>query len=468
MPLLTDKYDAKEDRKNLNHISRLHGKTKLDGNFQRWGGIDRGSGWPIKMGNDYLKSLLEGSVYNHIIVVETKEALKYATEMGDTESEMYFEQVSEEGFEYVSIDGNNSSSYIAAFVKDDDRVQPKGKRFSEYSSEEQEEIKYTEKVNVITLRRIGIVDMCNLFRRLNTNTALNNQEWRQARWSSLSDAIRELGATYRKLFKNLTFGKDEDLDKRYHEEMIAQLALKFTRSIDLKKGALDRFYETAAELEPKVLERLKSILKQIEKFEVAPLKHKFTKGQLHSLFEIVDIVIQSYDISEGKRFFDWFVELDADFRYTSKDITEENQSELSYTYWTKYNTNSENYLKTRKLLNHSFEASCEKLLEDGVLKRRRTSNDSFTFNEKRDLYVLQDGKTREGDDIKIIDLYLGGQYEADHVKSIKNGGQTTLANGELMTMEKNRSKGSKDNEPHFPHQKAPEPDKEIIMMTSEG
>ena len=66
MPLMTDKYDAKEERKNLYAIDMNYKKTKLDGSFQRYGGYESGSGWNKNQGEAYLESLIQGTVFNII------------------------------------------------------------------------------------------------------------------------------------------------------------------------------------------------------------------------------------------------------------------------------------------------------------------------------------------------------------------------------------------------------------------
>ena len=66
--------------------------------------------------------------------------------------------------------------------------------------------------------------------------------------------------------------------------------------------------------------------------------------------------------------------------------------------------------------------------------------------------IRQNFETRSGDKIRALDIYLG-KYETDHVTSVKDGGTTTIDNAELMTITKNRQKGSNSNQPFFEFQK---------------
>ena len=47
---------------------------------------------------------------------------------------------------------------------------------------------------------------------------------------------------------------------------------------------------------------------------------------------------------------------------------------------------------------------------------------------------------------------INGDLHADHVVSVKEGGTTTLANGELMRPAANLAKGARSNEPAFAFQ----------------
>ena len=90
----------------------------------------------------------------------------------------------------------------------------------------------------------------------------------------------------------------------------------------------------------------------------------------------------------------------------------------------------------------------------GMIAPNRKSNANYSFQQKLQLLKLQRGETRTGEKISYIDLYTDpSKWEADHMVSVKNGGETTIKNGELTSREYNRSKGSKSNEPYFRHQR---------------
>jgi hypothetical protein len=466
---MIDKYDAKKETKNLNSISKLRKKTKLDGSFQRYGGHDRGSGWSKEEGIEYLTNLLVGCTFNIILNVDVKEAFKYAGEQADKESKTYFGKILAEGYEYLSVDGNNSSSFIAAFVEDDaDILVPSAddprpdrprRRFSAFSEDEQEDIKYVEKVEVVTLRRISIREVCDLFRHLNTSTQLNPQEWRQARWSGLSAFVRDASnGSNRTLFKNFVFANNRDLDKRFHEEMVAQLSLKVKNNYGgtyIDKFRLDAFYEDTPALDPSEEKNVHHILSETLQMAASAgqLKKKLTKGKLHNLFDVVQILTlkQKFKILDYKKFFNWFLEKDSEFVLESKNVIEADKEKKSYEYWTVSYNKGQWYRKTRHLFENVLAQDADTLISDNVIAPPDKQKSYYKWIDKLKLMRAQDNKTRKGSEISYLDLYLG-KLEADHMKSQQDGGDTTFENGELMTAHENRKKGPNSNQPHFQHQ----------------
>ena len=410
MPTMIDKYDAKKETKSLKAVSKLRKITKLDGSFQRYGGHDRGSGWSLTQGIEYLTNLLQGGTFNSIIVVDAEEALKYALERGDKESTTYFRKLLSEGYKYLSEDGNNSSSYISALIEDSEEILIPGpdgtpQRFSNFSEDDQEDIKYVEKVEVITLRRISIKEVCDLFRQLNTSTQLNPQEWRQARWSLLSAFIRSVSnGTNRLLFKNFVYSNNNDLDKRYHEEMSAQLSLKVKNNYEgsyVDKLRLDSFYEDTPALEPLVEKNVTHILSETLKMAAAtgPLKKKLTKGKLHNLFDVVQILTlkQKFKILDYEKFFNWFLEKDSEFILESKNVIEAEKEEKSYEYWTVTYLKTMWYKKTRNLFENALALDVDNLISDNIIAPPDKQKSYYKWVDKLKLMRLQDKKGREGE-----------------------------------------------------------------------
>jgi hypothetical protein len=468
MPMMIDKFNAKEEKKGLFMLKKMYDKTKLDGSFQRWGGVKYGSGWTTNQARVYISNYLSGRTFNKIINVNVKESLKYCKELGDQKSIDYFKNVIDEGYDYVSIDGNNSSSFLSSFISGNEELTVKNCdysdeeiNFKELKEDVRHDILYSEKIEVVTLRNITIDEMCNLFRDLNTQTRLNKQEHRQARITPLAQDIRNYGNLTKDFFLKFCFKGDRHIHQRVHEEMLAQLCLKVERDYgtELNGLELDKFYKKApGELSSSTKNCLNSMIKNANGLYKA-LKDKgnikrLSKGKIHNLFEIFKIVCydNSFKINNYELFFSWFLEEDLKFTNMSKSVQEEDLEDRSYTYWTKFFSNHKFYRKIKQNFLAVFFKDVEKLQQQGIISYVRSTKDYFTWEQKLDLFHRQEGKLRTGENMDVLELYLG-KYEADHVTSVKDGGATTIDNAELMTMTQNRQKGSNSNQPYFEFQK---------------
>ena len=138
-------------------------------------------------------------------------------------------------------------------------------------------------------------------------------------------------------------------------------------------------------------------------------------------------------------------------KVASGNVIEKEAEDKSYTHWTKFYQHKNSWTRVRQLFSCALAEDIEELINKEVVKMQRTKRDNFTFADKLLLHQKQNKKTREGDDIKALDIYLG-VYEADHVVSVNDGGPTAIENGELMTAAENRKKGAYSNQPHFDFQ----------------
>ena len=461
---IIDKYDAKEEKKSLSRVAKMYEKTHLDPACQRLGGVSGGSGWTKNEGKAYLESLMQGAVYNTIINADIEECLRYARNEECSESIEYWEKLISEkpSVEFLSIDGNNSASYVHSFIKGNDGLkiqvpdQDRPKELKEFTEDQQEDIKHTEKINVITLRRILISEVADLFRKLNTQTSLNGHERRQARFTPMAEFVRAQANSNdaRTMFCGFIYNKAKDLDKRPHEELVAQQLMKIHNNYigALNKKPLDAFYDNTSEVDSSSTKALSSIMKDLclMSKSVSPLQRKLKKGAWHNLADLIHTVHSlNYSIQNHKKFFEWFLEQDAHFNTQAESVMQKDLDEKSYVQWTTFYNHEKHYTKTQDLFKGAFLAS--NLESEGVVKIRRTSADNFTFLQKLQAWKLQNGKSRNGEELSIVDLYLG-KLEGDHMKSFADGGTTDISNCEVMSRADNRAKGSNSNEPYFPHQ----------------
>jgi len=469
-----DSYDTDSNQRSIEQIIEQYLKTFLDGSFQRYGGLDNGSGWGKKQSSEFIGNLIAGkAIGTRIIVARVADCLQWAIAQKSQEDIEYFQGVLNEGYEEISIDGNNTASAIYGFVEGkipalipDAHTRSKlhKKHFKDLDAQQQYHVRHFQQVTKLELRKISKVDMCDEFRNVNRAVPLNDQEWRQARSTDLTATIREISnvSTIRDGFL-FVFKKLTSYDRRTHEQMTAQLCIKHDKSFDtsLMKKALDDYYKENNSVDSNTQKTVRNILKEVKKCRDAVLnKNQIKTGLWHNLCDVIYLVDEyGLQIDDYEEFMEWFLAKDAEYNAYAETVIEKEKEEKSYIHWTTTYGDQKFYRKTAVLFGSHLYKEKEKLINNGALSEKpkiRTSKDSFTFKDKLRLWNLQGGKTRDGDVIDILDLYKGGKYETDHRISVANGGETTIENAELMTTKENRKKGSKDNEPHFDFQKQEE------------
>ena len=115
---------------------------------------------------------------------------------------------------------------------------PKGHKYAGYfknlTEDQRNEVLHTKVKRLIKLNRIGLKEMAELFRDLNTQTKLNNQEHRQARVSDLASFIREVAndKKYKDAWRFHIKKGATKYDKSNHEALLAALALKLEKNLD--------------------------------------------------------------------------------------------------------------------------------------------------------------------------------------------------------------------------------------------
>lgn len=466
-----DRFDPVRKRLTIHQIASYYDVTMLDTSFQRKGGVFYGSGWSLPESDDYIDSFAEGSVENKITLCHVENSLEWAKKVGCDESKDYYRKAHEEGFEYVSIDGNNSSSTIFAFVRGvnlgsekkpvyvkssllaDEFPKSKG-LFHLLATEYQMELFSGDKLDVVIYNKILLHEMTEKFRKINKQTSLNPQEYRQACSTPLTKQIQKWASDYERAFRNCLFSNPGDIDARKPDEEIARFVLKVQSNYteNLNKDNLDELYENNRSIDKEIIKTVDSVLEVFGAVTKEPLSKMLSKGKTANFFELIKIIHDSgYKVKNKVGLFEWFLALDAVFVTESKSVTEEMQKDESYTYWTGRYTAAPNYEHISNVFKLAFVKSEEDLIEAGIISKVRNSKEVFSHDQKLELLVKQDFQDRKSERLSALQLYTG-ELHADHVKSVKDGGETVISNGELMRAEDNLSKGSNSADPHFPFQ----------------
>lgn len=452
-------------QKTFRELIQIYPLVYLDLSFQRKGGYHLGSGWEEPNFGRYIASTMRGSYCNSITLVCVRSCLEHLVSLPNAMSFQrdikYYEDLLEKGYQYISVDGNNSSSAIYEFSKGTFAYFDNGNEyfFGDLTRSIQE--KWLDNIITVNIIEQSTLDgACELFRNMNSNTKLNGQERRQARVSNLSALIRELGAKVHQVYEKLLGLSLLKIDQRSAEEHIAKIALHCeNKSERLVSQELDNFYEKTTELSKQTTKRLEDNFEQLKLIAEAvdPLakKHAINKGDLFALFFLIDFLFtKKLVVKKYKEFFNEFLKYVKQLKLESQNIPMAEQQELSYEFWSRHYDTSPSIgkilSKTEAWLAENLDSFKKQDIICDLVKR--DSKNTFTPKQKEEAVLLQNEKDRNGNSVTMLDVATKKTH-ADHVKSVKDGGKTDMSNIEIMLSEDNLKKGSLSNEPYFPHQK---------------
>ena len=435
---------------------KLDKKIKLSESFQR--GTDLVSSWNNDNKKDYIHSTLAGTATNPIHLVDIKKALKY-NEGADPESYEIFKKYDEEGYIYLSIDGNNRSISLKDFREDQfkmyqreyptDRLLVEVKKdYNTYSTMGSvlKEIFDYARVNLIVYSNVTIKQCSELFRDVNRGKTLNHQQFRQSYLCPTADWVR---ATRKKYFNSLNnFIKDSDMREMNGDEFVVKM-MSFAHFGECDKGKFDRMY-------------FDSNTGHIEKLRLFTKNESNFKSVLHNFF--TDISVGTNKLSPNA-VFDYFILL---WNYKLDNIKVDNHKDFYKLWLDSYSTlqadtepmtiEGEESLFTfndtiKKPLKHFGQFRQDEIkkviehvaIEKGYLVQQGNPKDRFFTNiQKYLLWKKQDGKSpASGKEIPLTEIYDHTKWQADHIIPWDQGGETTIDNGQLIESSINASFGNK-------------------------
>ena len=120
----------------------------------------------------------------------------------------------------------------------------------------------------------------------------------------------------------------------------------------------------------------------------------------------------------------------------------EGDEDISFTKVMARNQTKSSQVKIGVMLKLWLEQNVNRLVEDDILKEVRQSSDSFSFQQKLEIYWNDFNK---GVVYRITDLYAPGLREAHHIETWKNGGETEPENGTNIPPDTNKHLGRHPN-----------------------
>tara|TARA_A100001515_G_C4570482_1_gene209554 strand:- start:60 stop:1382 length:1323 start_codon:yes stop_codon:yes gene_type:complete len=419
-------------------LPEIYAKAHLELAFQRHGGIERNGGWTDAQGENFIINLMDNYAMPELVLADIETCLRACKAEGFEKDKQYFQNLLDEGKRWISVDGNNTSSYLTAFLED--RFKVKNTSFSEL--DEIAVVKF--KSRLLTIKKIeyaSLKDIAIIFQNLNRGMRLNAQEMRNGHLTELSDFVRECSKDYNNLL-SYCWGS-RSLEQRAGDEFVAK-AVNFIIN-DYKKSNkakdLDQLYEEKSNIDKNIKSRIESILQDMqdccEAYYSKVKSTHFSSGKLSQFFMYIDKVTKNYEITDHFNIMKNFEDTHDRLIQQALQITEQDRKEHSYTFWVKeHHQDSEYFQKRLGAINESFICN-QNFAQKGWVREKRKN---FTPKQKRSIAEKQawldpiTGKQFGSNDLD--------DYEVDHKVPLSKGGTNKEENLQLLKKEDNRKKGA--------------------------
>ena len=436
---------------------KLNKVIKLEPSFQR--GTDDVSSWNDENKKDYIHSTLVGSATNFIHLVNVKEALEY-NEGGDPESYEYFKKLDEEGYTYLSIDGNNRSISLKDFRNNEFKMYQREypyergiievkKDYATYQTmpSRLREMFDDEQINLIVYSNVTLKQCSELFRDVNRGKSLNDQQFRQSYLCDTADFVREKRTLHIKSLQN--FISPGDMRELYGDQFIAKM-ISYAYYNDFDKGKLDKLY-----FNPKNghIEKLRLFSKNNPPFlkvlynfftDIAVGTNKLSANAVFDYYKLLmDYDNENVKIDNHKEFYKLWLETYEDLQSDTELYSIEG-NESQYTFGETVKKIPVSFADFRQ---NTIKSKIESVAVDkGYLIQQGYPGDRyFTSTQKYLLWKKQNGKSPiTGKEIPLTEIYDHTKWQADHIKSWDKGGLTTIENGQLIEADINNEKSNKE------------------------
>ena len=231
--------------------------------------------WGTKAKQAFMKSLIEGRAVGAITlghISSLKNAILLA--FGDADEDyQYFSELEEQGYEYITIDGNNRDHCILDYMNDvfplaegsyESGIGFKATKNNKFYSELNHNIKFeidTTKLNIHVVRECTREGLSKLFTSINEGMQLNDQEKRNAIACKFGNAVRKLvsecDAGFAKMYSA------SNINRRFPDEYIVTVAnLVAQGMITVTKNVRDDAYGDSTP-EMNTFNRTRDIIKRV-------------------------------------------------------------------------------------------------------------------------------------------------------------------------------------------------------------
>jgi len=215
--------------------------------------------WDIICGNAFLESLTRGwACLSTIVLADMRKCFKEAKKAGNEASIKYFQDLLNQGFGYISLDGQNRAKYIEKFMKnevtvtgdltdaDGHVITVKNKFFKDLPTRLRDSIRISS-ITVVAIVTGSQEELSIIFRNLNSGVPLNAHEKRHSHPTPIADEVRRLSAKYRDVMRKLV--DEKHIRRMLDDELIAKMLMVLAPSScprntgwGLSTEEIDEFY----------------------------------------------------------------------------------------------------------------------------------------------------------------------------------------------------------------------------------
>lgn len=451
-------YKAK--KKTLSWLAEFQrsGKIYLDESFQSR------ARWSNKEKQKYLGSCLEGFNLSPVVIGHIQSLYSDAclNQGDDSEDAVAFKLLLDQGYEFITVDGNNRDETLAQFFTDkiedgysipltqkkydlgetELNATKTCKYFCQLQPEDQDFIKNIP-IQIHLILAGGRKALKKAFKCVNDGKNLNDQEIRNAESCKFADLVRQLVDDCLSGFEKLY--TQAKINRRHPDEFIVDVAILNAQGlVMINPKARDEAYgdNTKEKINfgktKKIISQITSITEQWGKSGLNV--EKKLKGTLYDLaIMLKHINNNKIQVNSLEEFYNFFIKTQSERIKDPKIL------------WnSKKGNDPRAYAGLLKNLQPEFLAIRERILieslkdiDEGILTYLDPVR-NFSPTIRFTLWKRQDGKCAiSGKPITPIQVCNGNITHVDHHKPYIQGGETSLENARLVFKEENLRKGSK-------------------------
>ena len=418
--------------------------------------------WTVALNQAYMKSVLLGHAVTPIILGDVN-SLTASCEVyygEDSEEYKFFKNLQDQGYKYITIDGNNRDNCVCAFTKDEfpltegvydieEQDLPRftaGKNDKTYSQLPANVKQYVEgvKFNILLITQCDRLGLAALFSKVNEGLNLNDQEKRNAIMCRFGQMIRDLVAENRAAFQKMY--SEQNINRRLPDEFCVSVAVLVANGlINLDRGTRTKAYGDST-LEVTTFEKTKAIIKQIahivKNYGESGFKvgGKFNNNLIDFAMLLNYMNSNNIVVDDWKEFYNHWVKCQSEYINCPDVLTNNKKGTAPKTYSKCLSSNG----KTTLIIRYQKQLDMISTVPDNVL----TLRDNSRFYDPKFRFMFwqrQDGicpLTNKSIEARFI--YDGKVTHVDHTVAWSKGGQTNSENGALVFASANLEKGDKD------------------------